>query len=88
MASRKQRSHRKGRQWDSLGGGVGKSQDNLAAGLMQPARLEGKAITEGHQATYFDQFERFTLLTEGMKTKQRNKKAQGSYKFWEKQKYA
>lgn len=88
MASRKQRSHRKGRQRDSLGGGVGKSQDNLAAGLMQPARLEGKAITEGHQATYFDQFERFTLLIEGMKTKQRNKKAQGSYKFWEKQKYA
>lgn len=60
MVSRKQRLHREDKQRDSLDEGVGKNHDNLAAGLVQPARLEQKAITQGHQATYFDQFEVYT----------------------------
>lgn len=53
MVSRRQRIHTEEKQRDSLDDGVGKSQDNFAAGLMQPARLQQKAITCGHQATYF-----------------------------------
>lgn len=53
MVSRRQRIHTEDKQRDSLDDGVGKSQDNFAAGLMQPARLEQKTITCGHQATYF-----------------------------------
>ena len=60
LASRKQRVHREGKQGESLGEVVGKNHDSLAAGLMQPARLEQKAITQGYQATYFDQFEVYT----------------------------
>lgn len=76
--------HTEEKQKDSWDDGVGKSQDNFAAGLMQPASLELEAITWSHQAPCFVwPTERFTLLTEEMKTKQRNKKAQGNYKFLE-----
>ena len=46
VVSRKQRIHREDKPRDSLDEGVGKNHDNLAAGLMQPARSEQKAITQ------------------------------------------
>lgn len=87
LASRKQRVHREDKQGESLDEGVGKNPDSLAAGLTQPARLEQRPSHKVIRLPTLTNL-RFTLLAEGMKTKQRNKKAQGSYKFWEKQKYA